>query len=501
MPLAQRSIWQVAAPETRFDPLGEDLAVDVAIVGGGITGLLCAWLLSREGRRVAVLEGLRVGEGSTGNSTGNLYAPVGGHEHALADDDVAAQVWRARAEAVDRIEQIVRAEKLDCDFVRRPWITFSMDQEEDPVFGRLRGIASKAGMTLRDASGELPFPVTRAVALDGQAQFNPLSFVRGLAKRLQGANCRIHEQSRVESLEAGEPNRLRVNGRTVTAAWVILATHTPVGVLKVHAALAPYREYGIAATVSRGALPQGICWSTDPRHSLRSYRVEDRDHLVVVGYKHKVGQAEDTEAAYRELERYAAKRFAAGATHYRWSAQGYWSADGLPYVGESAHGDHVLYASGFAADGLTWAAVSAPILAAQVLGQPHPSRKLLEAGRFRPLASAVELAKENLNVLEQYLKDQPGTADADEFPQVRRGQGKTLARHGEKLAVHRDDEGRLHVVSAVCTHMQCVVRWNRAERSWDCPCHGSRFGPDGQVLEGPALAALPPRAAHTGRKP
>lgn len=489
------SIWKAAAEPAAFAPLAGDVETDVVIVGGGITGILCAWSLARKNIRCVVLEAGRVGEGSTGNSTGNLYAMVGQHAHALAKDDVAAQVWKSRAGAVDLIARIVADETLDCDFARRPWILYA-HAADDAAFGqfeRIERIAGLCGHGIRDGSADVPFPVARAIAIDGQAQFNPLRFVRQLAQRAAAKGVAIHEQSAVTELAPGTACSVTTAAGRVRAKWIVLATHTPKGVLKVHAALAPYREYGVALPRTGGRLPQGICWSTeDDRHSLRSYAFGGREYLVVVGEHHKTGQEKDTRECFAALERYGRKHFKVGAAAYRWSAQGYRSADSIPYIGESALGEKVLYASGFAADGLTYAAVAAPILADRIAGIPNADAEIYKAGRFTPVASAKSLVAENINVLEQYLKDVPGATDADEYAQVRRGYGKTLQRDGEKLAVYRGDAGELHVVSAVCTHMQCLVKWNHAERSWDCPCHGSRFDVDGAVIEGPALSPLPP---------
>lgn len=492
--MSTHSIWQAGADDVAMPPLSGDLQTEVAIVGGGITGVLCAQLLHERGIPCVLLEARRIGLGTTGNSTGNLYAMPGRHEGKLSDDALAARVWQVRAAAVDRIEALVREGGLDCDFARRPWVLFSEKEARHEGFEHVRRVAPLAGLSVRDGAGEIPFPVKTAIAIDNQAQFNPLAFVRQLARRLPPGV--VFEHSAVTEIEDGPPAKLVTASGSVTARWLILATHTPKGALKVHTAMAPYREYAIAAPLTDRKLPQAIAWSVEmPRHSLRSYSVGGQPHLVVLGESHKTGQETDTGAFYDSVLAWARSHFGVEQAAYTWSAQNYRPADGLPMIGASGIGDHVLYASGFAADGLTWAAVAAPILAARIAGTEAPEAKLFDSGRFTPLASAKNFLKETANVLEQYLKDVPGHADADTFGQVRRGFGKTIERGGEKLAVYRDEAGGLHVCSAVCTHMQCIVAWNKAEKSWDCPCHGSRFDVDGRVLEGPALVDLPPAKA------
>lgn len=490
-----QSIWKAAAPDLAFAPLAGDVEADVAIVGGGITGILSAHLLARAGQRVVVLEAGRIGEGTTGNSTGNLYAMTGDRTRALRGAEEMAAVWRARRHGVELIRQTVAERGIDCAFVTRPWVLFSEQEPEPPAYEHVRRIAQRVGLPVRDARGELPFKVASALGIDGQAQFNPLAFVKRLASGIQGERCRVHEGSRVVALEQGERCVLRTAQGTVTAPWVILATHTPKGVLKLQAALSPHREYGIAATLRGGGLPGGICWSAgSSRHSLRSFAIEGRDYLVVVGEHHKTGQQEDTQSCVDALASYARKHFELDEVKYRWSAQGYYAADGLPHIGESALAPNILIATGYAADGLTYGAVAALILSDRIQGRRNDTAGLFEAGRVNPLDSAKDFITENVNVLGQYLKDLPGKAQAHDFADVGRGEGKTVSVSGEKLAVHRDADGMLHVVSAVCTHMQCIVAWNGAEQSWDCPCHGSRFSVEGTVLEGPAMTDLAPRA-------
>ena len=488
-----QSIWKAAGPDLTFKPLRNDVEADVAIVGGGITGVLCAWLLSQAKLKVVLLEALRVGEGSTGNSTGNLYAVVGSPAPLLRDKELAAGVVQARAAAVDLIESIVREQHIECDFIRAPWTLFSPPGQKHEDLEPYRALAEAGGLRVRDAREDMPMPAQAAIRIEQQAQINPLAFTKILAMRCQSAGCAIYEQSPVLGIEPGEVCTLATATGSIRARWVILATHTPKGVLKIQTLLAPYREHGIAVTLKDRMLPPGIFWSAgETHHSLRRYEFAGRAHLVVVGETHKTGQGE-TEEHFRSLMGYAEAQFPVDSPRYRWSAQAYAAADGVPYIGQSAHGENVLLATGFAADGLTYAGVAAPILADIVRKRSNETARLFAAGRFAPRSSAKRFLRENLNVAGQYLRDFPGSTDAESFEEVGRGEGKTVSVRGEKHAVYRDYDGALHVVSAVCTHMQCVVAWNAADASWDCPCHGSRFTVDGAVIEGPALSALPTR--------
>ena len=273
---------------------------------------------------------------------------------------------------------------------------------------------------------------------------------------------------------------------------MIMATHTPKGISFLHTLLGPYREYAIAVKLRGGYPPPGIYWSTEQphHHSLRSYSAGDQQYLVVIGEPHKVGQHEHNDELFGKLEEFVQKRFDVESVVYRWAGQHYRPADGLPYIGESAASPDVYIATGFATDGLAYGTAAAILIKDLINNTPNPLADVYDARRFTPVASATEFVKENVNVIAQYLKDLPGTADEGEFADVAPGEGRTVETDGAKYAVYREDNGALHVVSAVCTHMDCIVDWNRAERSWDCPCHGSRFTVDGEVIEGPAIAPL-----------
>ena len=504
----QKSIWTATANGAAFEPLAENLDVDVAIVGGGITGITTAALLSQTGKRVAVFDAGRIGTGTTGYSTGNLYAPVDQMLHKLASkwgQDAAAQVVRSRRLAIDLIEKNTRDFGIACNFSRQPWVLYSLDGARDNVgtIDQEYQAARDCGLDAR-VSNDLPLPydVHRALVVSHQAQFHPLRYVQLLALAIRSSRCRIFETSPVAAVDEDQ-SLLHVGPYTVKAGQIVMATHTPKGFNAIQTELGPYREYAVAAPLNQKQLSGGIFWSIGTeKHSTRLVQLEGQPHVLIIGDMHKTGQNSDPEAAYERLEAVLQARFDVGPAAFRWSAQQYRAADELPYIGHSIGSTHLFLATGFAADGLTYGTLAAMIIADQIMGRDNEFAALYTPRRFTPVKSAGTFLKENLNVAGYYVKDYIRGADVTRLADVPRGEGRIVEIAGDKMAVYRDDAYQLHVVSPVCTHLKCIVHWNQAERSWDCPCHGSRFGTDGAVLEGPALTPLqqhtmPPTAEWT----
>lgn len=488
------SIWMDRAGAT-FAPLEGAIEVDTVIVGAGITGLNTALRLVRAGQRVAVLEAGRVGASNTGNSTGNLYATVSGGLATLRSkwgDEVLREVVEWRAQAIDRIEALVAAHGLDCDFARRPMVLGVVGDdtrarqklEEEYEAAALAGLAPQ----WLEAVPALPFGVRRALRLEGQAQFNPHRYAQALAAVLQAMGVALFEHSQVLEADAGDGEVRTAQGR-VRARHLVFATHTPIGFNLVQAEMEVYREHGIAAVAGGAAAPDGIFWLRDEGQSIRGYRREGRDHLVVVDGKHKVGEHAPGVDYYERLREYARARFGVTEFTHAWGAQQYRPADGLPYIGRSAH-HNVLVATGFAADGLVWGEVAAEILGELIAERETEASRRLTPRRFTPVKSAKGWLGENATVVKHMVGDRLRHADLERLGDVGPDEGRIVELDGRKHAVYRAADGALSVVSPVCTHLGCHVGWNPQERSWDCACHGSRFRPDGSVIEGPALKPL-----------
>ena len=490
------SVFEDTGERRAYAALSSDITVDVAVIGGGITGLTTAYLLAKHGKKVAVLEAHHIGKGSTGNSTGNLYATVGNKGlHAIEskfDADTVRKVVAARAEAVDFIAEIVSQHNIECDFKRVSWNLFSEDDNNKSFIDKERKASKDAGLAVGE-SVNFPVSVNDGFRIDRQAQFNPYKYVVGLAAAMENENCRIYEETKVSKVEEKDGMTIvETSGGTVTARHAVMATHTPKGIHILQTLLGPYREYAVAVKLNGEYPPDGTYWDYQKteHYSMRTYDSVKGKVLLILGETHKVGQKEDNHECFEILENFLRKRFSVASVEYKWAAQQYKPADTLPYIGKSSSDSNVYLATGFSADGLTWGTLAAKIISDSIAGIENQWYETFDSQRHNILKSAGEFIKENMNVAAQYISDIPFKGDVDEFAEISAGDGKVITIDGEKYGAYRDDSGSLHVVSAVCTHMRCIVNWNKSERSWDCPCHGTRFHYDGKVIEGPAYGDL-----------
>lgn len=493
-----KSLWNSYADICDHSKLENDVVTDVAVIGGGITGLTAGRLLAQKGAEVAILESRRAGSGTTSHSTGNLYYTIDNILSSLEstyDLSTIKAVAESRIQGMQQIESWVDEYGFDCDYKSVPWYLYSSTDESINKIEEEYNTGEKTGLEMFKApDSELPFPSAGAIKVPAQAQINPMRYVQELAQSMQTDECRIYEHTHVFSVEEKDKRYLlHTSGGTVVAEHVVHATHTPKGVQFVQTLLGPYREYGIACKVRNTNHPEGIFWGyyeNGKKISTRTYSRDGDTFLIVVGEPHKVGQAEDNIRHIHNLESFARKHADVQEIVYRWGGQHYRPADLLPYIGPREKGSREYIATGFSTDGLVYGTLAGIMLSDIITGRVNPWTELYDSTRKQPLKSASKFFKENINVAKEYLKDLPGTAEETAFDELRPGEAEVIEKDGEKLAAYRNNEGKLEVRSAVCTHMECIVNWNNAEKSWDCPCHGSRFGTDGSVLEGPALHAL-----------
>lgn len=492
------SLWTTRDELPRYPPLDADTHAPVCVVGAGMAGLSVAYEVLRSGRSVIVLDRGAVGAGETSRSTAQLGTALDeryvGLErmHGAEGARLAAESHGA---AIDRVEQLVREEKIECGFERLDGYLFTGPGQSEDILERELAAAHRAGLQdVTLVTSAPPMGAGRALRFPRQAQMDPARYIAGLSRAVIRAGGRIFSDTQAEKIEGGRPGRIVTTlGPVVTADQIVVATNTPVNNLfALHTKQAAYRTYVIAAAVPRGSIAKALYWDTlDPYHYIRIAANDAQvDWLIVGGEDHKTGQEHDPAERWTRLEAWLRARFPmAGAVGSRWSGQIMQSMDGLAYIGKNPlDDDNVFVVTGDTGTGITHGAIAGMLLADLLAGKENRWAHLYEPARMS-LGAGGNFLRENLSAVQPYT-DWLEAGDVNDETEIAPGHG-AVVRHGLKLlAVYRDDAGDLHRCGAACPHLGGVVRWNPAERSWDCPCHGSRFDALGKVMNGPANTDL-----------
>jgi len=495
------SPWWAAGETPRFPPLDADARADVCIVGAGIAGMTTAYMLAREGRSVVVLEDGLVGGGETGRTTAHLSNALDDRYYELErlhGERGSRLAAESHGAAIDLIERVAREEEIDCDFERLDGYLFAPPDETTQELERELDAARRAGLGDVCWVERAPiedFDTGRCLRFPRQAQVSPLPYLTGLARAVERGGGRIHTATHAQEIRGGSPACVTTSaGHTVTAGAVVVATNAPViDRLLVSTREGKYRTYVIGAHVPHGSVTRALYWDTpDPYHYVRLQTVKDgrgsvtHDLLIVGGEDERTGDHDDGDERFAELYRWTRRRWPMiGKIEFQWSGQIVEPTDGLAYIGRMPlDRPNVLIATGDSGHGMTHGTIAGVLLNDLIHGRRNEWASLYDPSRLRS-TTTTDFVSENLNVLAHYTDWLTGgeVSSADE---IKPGEGCIVRRGLSKVAAYRDEQGVLHESSAVCTHAGCPVSWNSTEKSWDCPCHGSRFDRYGRVVNGPA---------------
>ncbi len=483
-----------------YKPVGASLplSTEVCVVGSGIAGLMTAYFCAPEGRSVCVLDCGPLLGGQSGRTTAHLsYVLDERFQHLIRNfgEERTTRLMESHQIAIDKIERIVHQEKIDCDFSREKGILFlspdkSLELLEKEIDACYRiGIQDVEMLNDFEKSGLGP-----CLKFNSQAQFHPVKFMSGLLEALEKMSVTIHPYVRVEEIHDGEPCEVKTSrGTSIKAQHVVVATNTPINDrFAIHTKQAPYRTYAIAAPIPKGSLPRALYWDTaEPYHYIRLQQMEgsDFDMAIVGGEDHKTGQDLDAEHRFKELEKWAKEKIPGFKNvNHRWSGQVWEPIDQVAFIGRNPGEKRVFVSTGSAGLGMTYGVITGLLLTDLIHDRKNPWESLFDPSR-KPFGSTLEFLKENLNVADQYLDYFRGS-DVDGVKSIDKDEGAVIQDGLHKVAVYRDEVGQLRQFSAVCPHLGGVVHWNNAEKSWDCPCHGSRFNTKGEAITGPANSSL-----------
>ena len=490
------SLWQRSVGAYDTTAIIDSTEHDVIIIGAGITGVTTALLLQQAGKSCILVEAQNPGFGTTGGTTAHLNTFYDTPYYKIIKDfgeENAKLIAQGARSAIGLIKTNVETHNIDCNFEEKDGYLFSLNEKQNKELAEIVQASNKVGVEM-EFTNNTPFPIPHlAVAkIPAQAQFNPMQYLYGMLDAFEAAGGKLVQNCRVVDIEEGDVLQVHTTLGTIRAHNAIYATHIPPGVNLLHFRCAPYRSYAIGIKLKDDEYPDAVGYDmNDPYHYYRTQEVEGEKYLIAGGEDHKTGHEENTDACFRRLESHLRTYFRVKEVAFRWSSQYFEPTDGLPYIGHLPGGGNNMYvATGYGGNGMIYGTLAGLILSNILVNGESIYEKLLDPNRLKPIAGFANFVKEGADVVKHLFQGIFPGEQLKEIAGMAAGEAKVVKYEGHVMGLYKDDKGELHAVNSACTHIKCTVAWNAAERSWDCPCHGSRFSFDGQVLTAPAQKNL-----------
>ena len=497
---ALASLWQGTTERGKDSFIGnrlseEDKNFDVVIVGGGITGLTTGLLLQDSGFKCAILEANTLCFGTTGGTTAHLNTIMDTPYPTIIKNfnkETAQTIANAAKAAIDLIGTNISRYNIECGFEMTTAYMFSQTEDQTKELHEIYEVSKSLGIGM-EYTHLLPVNISasRTVAIHDQAQFHPTRYVLGLAKAFQSIGGRIIEYCRVSGADNEDTVTVHTYLGDIACKYLIYATHIPPGINILDTRCAPYRTYAIAVTL-KGQYPEGLIYDMyDPYHYYRTQIIDGQPYLIVGGEDHKTGHEENANACFLRLEAHIRGHFEVDQVAYKWSSQYFEPVDGIPYIGHlPGEPGNILVATGYGGNGMIYSAIAAMLFKELLLKEPERYAPIFNPNRIKPVAGFTNFVRENADVVKKWVGKFIPSDKLSSLSDMAAGEGRIVKVEGLTVALYKDEKSQVHALSPTCTHMGCHVAWNDAEKTWDCPCHGGRFSPDGAVLTGPATEAL-----------
>ena len=492
------SLWQMHIPDFTERSYNPSELFDTIIIGGGITGVTTALLLQKAGRKCLLLEKHNLCFGTTGGTTSHLNTFFDTDYDQIRKDfgeEGAQLVAAATRQALDLFKQHIAEYNIDCGYEEKDGYVYSQTAEQTEQLQKILESSKIARAEVEEANEiPVPIPFQKAIVYRQQAQLHPTKYVFALAKAFEEAGGVIVQQCKVNDVQKRDDDLLDVETSkgTFHVQHVIWCTHIPPGINLLHFRCAPYRSYVVAVKLKSGNYPNGLAYDMyDPYHYYRTQDINGEKYLIVGGEDHKTAHEENTEMCFMHLESHVRKFFDVEQVAAKWSSQYFEPSDGLAYIGQlPGNPDHVYVATGFSGNGITYSHIAAITLRDLIVTGKSAYADLFSPSRIKPVAGFAAFVKENADVVKEFVAKRIAKEKLTDLAELSAGEARVVTYEGESIALYKDETGAIHAVNPVCTHAKCIVAWNRAEKSWDCPCHGARYSPEGEVLTGPASKGL-----------